>query len=60
MKISLIRKYFDTIWTSCFGKDRPVPKMYEPHERVIYNKIREDLINDHNQSLQPSCDLFVF
>lgn len=49
-----------SIWLSCFGPDVPLPKLFEPHERVIFNKIREDNIVFTNDQLQPTCQLFPF
>lgn len=58
LKVSLIRKYMPSIWTACFGTQ--LPQLYEPHERAIFERLREDDIIFHNENLKPTSDLFPF
>ena len=57
MKISLLRKFMPSIWRACFdSKATPldVQKMFlEPIEKTIFEKLREDNIEDHNDVLIP-------
>jgi len=57
MKISLLRKFMPSIWRACFdSKAKPleVQKMFlEPIERTIFEKLREDNIEDHNRVMIP-------
>ena len=57
MKISLLRKFMPSIWRACFdSKAKPleVQMMFlEPVEKTIFEKLREDNIEDHNEVLIP-------
>ena len=62
MKISLIRKYINSIWYSCFGKKDAITQesFFEPIEPFVFEKIREDTIKDFEAHLVPSNELFIF
>jgi serine/threonine protein kinase len=59
MKVSLIRKYFASIWRTCFG-NRPVPVLYEPVERILFESLRQDNIDLYSESMAPGNELFSF
>ena len=60
LKVSLIRKYMPSIWRACFGNQVPLPELYEPHERAVFERLREDDILSHNSGLAPTSELFQF
>lgn len=62
MKVSLIRKYIDSIWFSCFNKRNAsqTESFNEPIEPFVFERIREDTIRDFEAYLVPSNELFVF
>lgn len=73
LKISLLRKYMPSIWRTCFDssiKPSKVSKMFhEPIERIIFEKLREDGMNEnneddieahHNRGLYPGKGMFDF
>jgi hypothetical protein len=59
MKISLLRKFMPSIWKGCFDnklENLQIQKMFfEPIERIIFEKLREDNIMEYNSVLIPSC-----
>lgn len=60
MKISLVRKYLNAIWFSCFGKKDATKNFGEPVDPFVFERVREDQIADFEAYLVPSNDLFVF
>eukprot|EP00347_Sterkiella_histriomuscorum_P000291 403376447 len=62
MKVSLIRKYINSIWYSCFGKkDASFENEFnEPIEPFVFERIRDDTIKDFEAYLVPSNELFIF
>jgi hypothetical protein len=62
MKISLIRKYIDSIWYTCYGtKKGSVERNFsEPIEPFIFERIRDDSIKKFEAYLVPSNSYFVF
>ena len=46
MKISLLRKFMPQIWLACFNSKQLT--MYEPIEKVIFERLRDDSISDYN------------
>jgi hypothetical protein len=64
MRISLLRKYMPSIWKSCFQNDISAQdvhsKFFEPLERTIFDKLREDDITLHNDLINPENAGFDF
>ncbi len=62
MKIGLIRKYINSIWFACFGKKNAVvsEKFNEPMEPFVFERLKEDTIEQYGSFLVPSNELFVF
>lgn len=62
MKVSLIRKYINSIWHSCFGKKDASfeDEFNEPIEPFVFERIRDDTIKDFEAYLVPSNELFIF
>lgn len=62
LKIGLIRKYINSIWFTCFGKKNAIitKGFHEPIEPFVFERIREDTIEQYKGFLVPSNELFVF
>ena len=62
LKIGLIRKYINSIWFSCFGKQNAVvtENFSEPIEPFVFERLRVDTIHTYEAYLVPSNELFVF
>lgn len=64
MKISLLRKFMPSIWRGCFDSKLATldiqKKFFEPIERIIFEKLREDNILEYNSVLIPSSSQFEF
>lgn len=64
MKISLLRKFIPSIWRGCFDSKLATleiqKKFFEPIERIIFEKLREDNILEYNSVLIPSSSQFEF
>jgi hypothetical protein len=62
LKIGLIRKYINSIWFGCFGKkDAIVTEWFnEPIEPFVFERLKEDTIEQYGSYLVPSNELFVF
>lgn len=61
-KIALIRKYINSIWFICFGKKNGVvtDEFNEPMDVNTFERIRRDTINEFQEYLIPSNELFTF
>ena len=62
LKIGLIRKYINSIWFSCFGKKNAVvtEQFNEPLEPAVFERLKDDTIEEYGGYLVPSNELFVF
>ena len=67
LKVALIRKYMPSIWRTCFDSNLSPAQVnqmfYEPIERTIFEKIRDDFVVDHNDVIIPRAediDQFTF